>query len=293
MLSTLIKQAIEINLSKIFNSQCLILNTQSVGGGCINESYRINTTTGDFFIKWNEKNRYPGMFEVEVQGLELLKKSNTIHIPRVIAQYDFENTSFLILEWIESGKRIKNFGADFGEKLAKLHSHSTELFGLDQDNYIGSLPQSNKQYKLWKEFFIQERLIPPLNLAVNSKLLDSSIRSMFDKLFSKIDSLIPEEKPALLHGDLWSGNYLVNQQGAATLIDPAVYYGHREIDLAMTKLFGGFNEEFYSAYQIAYPIQPGFNKRVDVYNLYPLLVHVNLFGGSYAGQLKNILKYYS
>jgi len=284
-----LKQVVENTLSGLFNKQCSINNIESVGGGCINESFRIRTTPGDFFIKWNDATRYPGMFKAEGKGLSLLKRTNTIPIPEIIAQNDFNEFSFIILEWIEGGRRQKNFWSQFGENLATLHRESNNYFGLDHDNYIGSLPQSNKPHPTWKEFFIEERLQPQLKLAIDAKRLDKTISDLFEKLFLKFDDLIPKEKSSLLHGDLWNGNYLINQFGSATLIDPAVYYGHREMDLAMTKLFGGFDDEFYAAYQSTFTLQPGFHHRVDIHNLYPLLVHTNLFGGSYGSQVKRIL----
>ena len=166
---------------------------------------------------------------------------------------------------------------------------SAVSFGLDHDNYIGSLAQSNKKHADWISFFMEERIRPQLKLAMDKKLIDEGTVKQFDKLFDHFDRLIPKEKPALLHGDLWNGNFLVSDSSRAALIDPAVYFGHREMDLAMTTLFGGFDSEFYRAYDEVFPLEKGFEKRVDIHNLYPLLVHVNLFGGGYVRQVKAVL----
>jgi fructosamine-3-kinase len=173
--------------------------------------------------------------------------------------------------------------------LAKLHEVKSDQYGLDHDNYIGSLAQSNTKHPDWKSFFITERIQPQLKLAMEKGLIDMEMIKQFESFFDHFDDLIPEEPPALLHGDLWNGNYLVSNSGKAALIDPAVYFGHREMDLAMTKLFGGFDAEFYQAYNEKFPLKKGWEKRIPIHNLYPLLVHVNLFGSGYVSQIKLIL----
>jgi len=284
------KSDIEKLLSRELNLQVSILNNQSVGGGCINHAHQIETNHGNYFMKWNDATAYPGMFESEAKGLQLLRSVNAIYIPEVIATGQSGNTSYIILEWIESGKRKKDFWHNFGEHLAKLHRHTSTRFGLDHDNYIGSLSQSNRQHKNWIEFFIHERIEPQLKLASGNGQLATSLTSILANLENKLAEIIPKEAPALLHGDLWNGNYMIAPDGSACLIDPAVYYGHREMDLAMTKLFGGFDPGFYEAYNETFTLQKGFESRIDIYNLYPLLVHVNLFGGGYVGQVRRILQ---
>jgi len=182
-----------------------------------------------------------------------------------------------------------DYWTDFGHKLAGLHRCSKENFGLDHDNYIGSLPQSNGSSSTWVEFFINQRLRVQLTLAKNGNNIPSQLLQSFDKLIQKIPDWLPEEKPALLHGDLWSGNVMVGSDGKVCLIDPAVYYGHREIELAFTTLFGGFDQSFYHAYNEEFPLAQGYEDRFDIYNLYPLLVHVNLFGSSYLSGIQTIL----
>ncbi|RLD39817.1 MAG: ketosamine-3-kinase, partial [Bacteroidetes bacterium] len=197
--------------------------------------------------------------------------------------------SFLILNFIQSAEMQDEFWDDFGQKLASLHRHSQKNFGLDHDNYIGSLSQSNKFHKSWADFFREERLEAQVKLARDNGRMGREMVNTFSRFYAKLDELFPKEPPALLHGDLWSGNFMVNQNGLAVIIDPAVYYGHREMDLAMSQLFGGFDASFYDAYQRNFPLENGWQQRLDYYNLYPLMVHVNLFGGSYLESVKRIL----
>lgn len=280
-------------LNEYFKSDVMVSGSKPVSGGCINHCLELQTSSGKIFLKFNDASRYPGMFEAEREGLLLLGAAEAIPVPGVISSGEVRGISYLLLEWIESGKRIKNFWTDFGISLARLHRHTTGYFGLEGDNYIGSLFQSNHKRTSWIDFFIHERIEPQLKLAKDTAAMGDSTIGMFDSIFAKLDQLIPVEKPALLHGDLWSGNFLANKDGRATLVDPAVYYGHREMDLAMTKLFGGFDPEFYTAYQELVPLEKGFESRADIHNLYPLLVHVNLFGGGYQDQVHSILRKFS
>lgn len=290
MLSDELKEEIEKRLSEKSSKQVFINNIKPVSGGCINETLKLETDYADFFLKINSSKKFPGMFEAEARGLKLLAAAKTINIPAVIDRGEHNEVSFLLLEWIETGKRINNFFEDFAHKLASLHKHTNHYFGLDHDNYIGSLPQSNKQYENGIDFFIEQRLQKQIELAKNKNIIDDSILKQFNHLFKKLPEIIPDEKPSLVHGDLWSGNYLTNKNGEATIVDPAVYYGFREADIAMTKLFGGFDASFYQAYNEEFPFQKNRQQRFDVFNLYPLMVHVNLFGGGYLSQVKSILK---
>ena len=293
MIPVVIKDALEKKLTPYFESEVCITGAWPVSGGSINSCYRLETTSGQIFLKRNDENRYPLMFSAETEGLKLLGKSNAFSIPGVIAFGDAGHFSYLLLEWVEPGRRIENFWSHFGNALAVMHRCTSDMFGLHFNNYIGSLAQSNAQCETWTDFFIRERLEPQLKMAINSGKLQKESLSMFNRLFARLDEWIPSERPALLHGDLWSGNFLTGNNGNATLVDPAVYYGHREMDLAMSKLFGGFDSGFYSAYQMSFPLHDGFEKRKDIHNLYPLLVHVNLFGGGYAGQVNSILVKYT
>jgi len=277
------------HLNRYFEDRFKIREATSIGGGCINDCYKLDTSTGIYFIKLNSAVTYPGMFEAEKKGLELLASTNTMPIPKILETGEVNGTSFLLMEFIETGKPAKDTMLNFGRNLAALHRHSSGHYGLEYDNYIGSLPQYNQIKDSWGDFFIRMRLLPQLKLA---KDLVSFFILDFENLFSKMDSLFPDERPALLHGDLWNGNYIVNTKGDACLVDPAAYYGHREMDIAMTKLFGGFTNEFYEGYNEVYPLESGWRSRIDLCNLYPLLVHVNLFGDSYVKQVKKCLKKY-
>jgi len=276
-------------LTDFVGSPVKIERASSIGGGSINQALKLQTTQGSYFLKYNSAQTYPQMFELELKGLSELHKANEIYIPQAIGTRGDEQYTFLLMEFVESGLRNRTFWEDFGISLAKLHRHSATHFGLGHDNYIGSLEQANMESKSWSEFFIRQRLEPQIRLAS----LPSDVAKMFDRLFKKMEEIFPIEPPSLLHGDLWSGNYMTSEQGFAALIDPAVYYGHREMDIAMTKLFGGFEGRFYSAYQETFPMENGWEERLDICNLYPLMVHVNLFGGSYLQQVKSILNKYT
>lgn len=266
-----------------------ILSSRALGGGSINEVYCLETSKGSFCLKFNT-NAYPGMFQAEASGLELLSRPSAIRVPRVVFTKTLADYSFIVMEFIEQAPRIKDFYRDFGRQLSALHRNHSAEFGLDHDNYMGSLPQSNKKHSGWNEFFREERLLPQVRLAVDSGMLERSTVRLFESLYSRLPSILPEEKPCLVHGDLWSGNYIVSEEGRACIIDPAVYYGSREIDLAMSTLFGGFSPDFYEAYHESYPLVSGWKERLDLLNLYPLLIHLNLFGRGYLGQILSILR---
>lgn len=260
------------------------------GGGCINKAVHVQTDAGAFFIKWNNLQAYPGMFEAEQKGLDLLRASCTLHIPKVFGIINSGTMAYLVMEYVKPGRKSRQFWERFGSGLAAMHRCSGAYFGLDHINYIGSLPQFNKPCTTWPEFFLSQRLRPQLDLAVKNGNLPSSLQHELDKLAKAMEIWFPAEPPALLHGDLWSGNYLAGDPEETYLIDPAVYFGHREMDLAMTRLFGGFDPLFYEAYQDAYPLGEDWKSRIDICNLYPLLVHVNLFGGTYATEVIQILR---
>jgi fructosamine-3-kinase len=263
-----------------------------VSGGSINDAYRLDTNEGTFFVKVNSTDRFPSMFEAEADGLKRLHATNAIRVPKMIASGEDHDDSYLLLEHIEGGLKTAAFRDDLGRSMARLHGHRNDMFGLERDNYIGSLKQVNTPYATWDGFFIHCRLEPLVKMARDKQRIGMGDVLRFEQLYAKLPSLFPQEPPSLLHGDLWSGNFLCDVGGKPVLIDPAVYFGHREMDVAMTKLFGGFEGGFYSAYINERPLGPGWEERVDLCNLYPLLVHVNLFGGGYAAQLQQSLKRY-
>ncbi len=283
------KTAVEKKLSEHFGDDIKILGHTFTAGGSINEAYVISTEKGNFFIKTNLASRYPQMFEKEAKGIEVLKQSGEIPVPEVVLSDETGDTAFLILNAIESGPQQSHFWEDFGRRLAAMHRHTNKEFGLNHNNYIGSLFQSNRFHTKWNDFYISERLEVQIKLARDNKRIDKNTVRTFERFFTKIDEVFPVEVPALLHGDLWSGNFMVNEKGYAVIIDPAVYYGHREMDLGMSQLFGRFSKRFYEAYNHAFALESGWQKRLDYYNLYPLMVHVNLFGGAYINSVKQIL----
>lgn len=260
-----------------------------VSGGSINKCFKIKYRNSYFFLKWNSATLFPHMFLAEAEGLKRIKLTNTVKVPGVICFGNAGDEQYLVLEWIEKGKNDSESQQKLGELLAQLHRNTSDKFGLDHNNYMGSLVQTNNFHASWNEFYINERLYPQIELAGKSGQLDKEILRQFESFYAKLDSLFPPEKPALVHGDLWSGNYLIDENNQPLLIDPAISYANRESDIAMTTLFGGFSDSFYNAYNDAFPLQSGWQQRLDLWNLYPLLVHVNLFGQSYLSQVKSIL----
>jgi fructosamine-3-kinase len=216
-----------------------------------------------------------------------LDQAQALRVPRVLHVAD----RFLVLEYLESGRRRADFDEHLGRGLAALHRFGAPGFGLDHDNFIGRLPQANAAACTWPDFYRDRRLEPQVRLARQAGLCPPSLERGFEQLFTVLEERVgPPEPPARLHGDLWGGNLMVDQTGAACLIDPAVYGGHREVDLAMMQLFGGFGPKVFSAYQEVWPLAPGYEERVPLYQLYFLMVHVNLFGRSYVAQAEHALR---
>lgn len=266
-----------------------VKDMQVKGGGCINQTVHLKTSGGDFFIKWNETAN-AAMFEAEARGLELLRNTGALPVPEVVGQGQVEGKPFLVLEYLNSRALKNDYWRQLGQGLAALHQHTQKQYGLDHNNYIGRLPQANEPLDDWVEFFIQRRLEPQLGLAFYKQQIHKGFMERFRKLYPRLKELLSVEQPALLHGDLWSGNVMPGPDGAAWIIDPAVYYGHREAEIAFTKLFGGFDPQFYTAYQEVKPLEIGYEERFSLYNLYPLLVHLNLFGAGYLSGIERTLK---
>lgn len=278
-------------LQNIFSDCGLnVRHFERVHGGDINEAYRLITTAGKFFLKVNDAAEYPLMFEREARGLELLRKDSALIIPRVTKAGTSGDQQYLLLEWLDKGASNKNMWEQFGQGLALLHQQPQKYFGLEENNYIGSLQQANAKHNSWEMFYTECRLLPLFKQLIDTgRLAHQDIDSLTISCM-KLARHFPEELPALLHGDLWAGNYLIHSSGNAAVYDPAVYFGHREMDIGMTKLFGGFDRRFYDAYNEAYPLEKDWEKRLPLTQLYPLLVHAVLFGGHYVSSALSIIK---
>ncbi len=278
------------NLSTELNVSPADIKLQSVGGGCINETFKIIVSNKHtYFCKINNNDEFPDLFKKERNGLELVANHNSILAPQVINYFTFANHQVLVLEWIEAGTRTSEFWKTFGEQLAQLHSVDSKEFGLNEDNYMGSVKQLNEWKNIWSDFFRENRLEPLVEKCVNQQLLTDKHQQQFEKVYLKLPEVFPEEKPSLVHGDLWSGNFMCNVHAQPVLIDPAVYYGHRSVDLAMTTLFGGFDKGFYEAYNYNFPLPKNYKEQWEICNLYPLLIHLLLFGRSYLPQIQHTL----
>ena len=262
---------------------------KSLSGGSINQVFLVQNNKDKYVIKINDKNAFQGMFEKEAIGLKVLSKSD-FKIPDVIGHGEMGNTSYLILEYIEPGRNI-DWGL-FGSKLAHLHKNLNDYFGLDHDNYIGSLEQKNTSKKTWADFYAQMRIMPLVQRSFDLSLLDKNEVRMAENLCKKLPDLLPIENPSLIHGDLWSGNLICDRQGEPVLIDPAVYYGFREMDLAMLNLFGSVPSKSIEEYENIFPLCKGWQQRTDINQLYPLLVHLVLFGTSYKHSVVQTIKKY-
>lgn len=277
----------------------------SIGGGSINQSFRVTTNTGEqFFAKVNLVAALPGLFLREKEGLALLAQQSVIRTPVVIGQGEAGVYQVLVLEWIREGRKSPAFWRYFGEQLALLHSMtipavtdeaviSPKQFGLATDNYMGSLPQWNSPMSDWPQFFIERRLQPQLQLAIDRHMIDKRLIRRFERLYQRLPDVFGAiAGPVLVHGDLWSGNFLCDDKERPVLIDPAVYYGHPYIDLAMTTLFGGFEPDFYDRYREIAPFAINFREQWAIANLYPLLIHLNLFGKGYLPDILHTIDRY-
>lgn len=242
-----------------------------------NLDYRVNKATV-----------FPKMFLAEAKGLQTLAGAKVFRIPQVMAYGEIANESYLVLEYIYTQHPTTNFWKTFGIKLAQLHQHTNDTFGFTIDNYMGSLPQYNTKTKGAVTFYIEQRLEPQFQLAAKNNYIFSTAN-----FYKNLETIIPEEQPALIHGDLWSGNFLADENNQPVLIDPATCYAPREMDIAMMHLFGGFQPELFTHYHTIFPLNENWKGRLRIWQLYYLLVHLNLFGRSYYAAVKNILTDFS
>lgn len=289
--------SLEGAINSLFGEGTKIESTSRISGGDINEAYGLTLTGGRcIFMKSNTKENL-SFFNAEAAGLAAIARTKAIGTPNILGvgnDNDRGGYSFLLLEFISGKSRIRNYWKDFARQLSDMHRASTAglvsngKYGFDSDNFIGRRRQVNTEYDSWVSFFRDCRLEPQFKDA--ARYFDREDAKKITLFLDHIDEILVEpEYPSLLHGDLWSGNVITGNDGAAWLIDPAVYVGHAEADIAMTELFGGFPPAFYDAYKEAAPLQPGYERRRDVYNLYHLLNHLNMFGRTYLPGVKRII----
>ncbi len=263
-----------------------ILRCDKVVGGDINHALRLELEDGDsVFIKYNTTSSHKLIIESEYRGLQLLSSSG-INTPEIITQHSNQVYSYLLLEYISASlQNLNSYNNSLAQQLALLHQCQSDYYGLDYDNAIGSLEQKNTQTANFFTFYVESRIGAQYGLAKGQGFLsDVSI----DSFYKNIEALIPPELPTLVHGDIWNGNVMMNTNSEAVFIDPSVAYSHREFDIAMMKLFGGFDNEVFLLYNEILPLNKGWEDRLPLFQLYYLLVHLNLFGGSYEGQVRRI-----
>lgn len=269
-----------------------LLDFRAVSGGDINEAYLLRTEKQQYFIKFRQ-NPPKNFFSLEQTGLETIKKTNTIAVPTVFAREENEQYGYLLMEWIE-GNRTNKTSEMLGRNLAAMHQCTGQGFGYSEDTYIGMLLQPNGFYENWIDYYRERRLLPQMNEAYENQYFSLEMRKKCEKLLEQLDRWLPQDsKPSLLHGDLWGGNWMTGKNGIPYLIDPSILYGDHEFEIAFTELFGGFPRQFYDAYNEVMPLSPEYSDRKPLYQLYYLLVHLNLFGTSYLSSVTRIVNNYS
>ena len=281
--------AIAREIHALSGVHCAPAPAASVAGGSINECYRWPARTAALFVKVAPR-ADAAMFEAEAAGLAELARAHALRVPRVLASGCTEAAAFLALEWIDAGAPHGSCERRLGAGLAALHAVHAPGFGWTRDNTIGRTPQANGWGDSWVEFFRERRLRPQLTLAAANGMA-GALAAPGERLLEEVPALLAGHAPvaSLLHGDLWGGNWLATADGEPVIFDPAVYYGDREADLAMTRLFGGFGAEFYHSYEAVAPLAPGASTRCQLYQLYHVLNHANLFGGGYVRQARGII----
>ena len=275
------KSGTGMDFSSVINEK--IISSLPVSGGDIGRSFRVKTSSRDYFVKYYSR---PGLSVLEAKGLSEMAEAGSVSLPELVGFDDH----LLALVFIEQAPRTQDFQSQLGRELARMHKADvSEQFGFPVDNFIGSTPQKNSFKSVWCEFFIENRIDYQIEISGDRNLFDSwkQLRPLVPELLAGT-----EEPPSLIHGDLWSGNVISGKAGEPVLIDPAAYYGHREMELGMTRLFGGFTEEFYSAYDAEYPLKPNWRSRMNLYILYHVLNHFNMFAGGYRSQALSLMRGY-
>lgn len=282
--------AIAARIAECTGTPFTLTQHRSIAGGCINRATLLEGRQQRYFLKLNQP-ALASMFEAEAQGLQAIKASATVRVPTPICWGTVHDTAFIVLEYVAMGTARPDAFGSFGSQLAQLHRTTSPRFGWHRDNTIGSTPQVNTYMDDWIEFLRMHRLGYQLQLAATNGISKNTLAAgehLFGNLEGYFTSYTPA--PSLLHGDLWSGNFSADVNGEPIVFDPAVYFGDREADLAMTELFGGFGSQFYESYGSAWPLDPGYKIRKTLYNLYHVLNHFNLFGGGYGAQAQNMIQ---
>ncbi len=264
-----------------------------VQGGDISEAFILEWKKELFFVKYNTSLYAKDMFEKETRALISINGICPGSVPKPIKVLHAKGKgAIIVMEYISKSPGSAQSEKKLAVNLSELHWFTSNHFGYEEDNYIGLLPQSNQTHDNYISFYLHERVIPQTRMAAIKRLVPEFWAEKLSQSESLLQSIIPKEEPSFLHGDLWSGNVLHGKNGNAYFIDPAVYFGHREADIAMTMLFGGFSSEFYRMYQQSYPMEKEWRSRMDIHQLYYLLVHLNLFGSSYFHRVNSIMTAY-
>ena len=290
---------LQIKLQRAFDqlvpNRVQICQVRQISGGCISHAFQVRATLAvgdevDFFVKSNHQ-QFVDNYRCEWNGLTAIERTGTIRVPRLIASGIVEDEAWLILEWVKRGKKTSNFFESFGRQLATMHltTRGHEI-GWEQDNYLGASLQRNQAKQNWPDFFASQRITMQIRMASDQYDLPQSFLSQLEKIASAMGSVLQGSEPetSLIHGDLWSGNFLSDEEGKPVLIDPAVYRGNREAEFGMLRLFGNCPALFYDSYHESFPLPDGWENRCNVYVLYHLLNHLNLFGPSYLDDCKRM-----
>ena len=276
-------------IQKELNSESIPLFIGRLSGGDINEVFQVEIQGEHYVVKKNRKEEFPEMLEKEFRALKYVNIIIPDLYPKPIKAFSSIQHQFLVIEYHEKGSNTEKGQFHLSDSLATHHKHTSDKFGWEEDNYIGSLQQSNDLRISWEDFYAENRLLAQTKLAFDKGHMTKQTVSQMETFCKELASIFPKESPALLHGDLWGGNYFITSEEKPLLYDPAMYFGHREIDIAMTRLFGGFSQVFYDHYCEVYPLEKGWDERIPYGQLYPNLVHLNLFGPAYLSAVTSVI----
>ena len=281
-------QEIALAITQATNKEFTIASTQSISGGCINQGYKLSGNNTEYFVKLNQASQVE-MFVAEALGLKQMYATNAITVPKPVCWGTVNNSSYIVLQWLNLAGGSNDSWMKMGCQLATMHRKGTsDRFGFEVNNTIGSTPQINTWMDNWSDFFAEQRIGYQLKLAIRNGGNFPDLNQIVGAVKARLANRQPEA--SILHGDLWSGNAAIAANGDPVIFDPATYYGDRETDLAMTELFGGFPAAFYRGYNETWQLNSGYQQRKSIYNLYHILNHFNLFGGGYGSQAKRIIE---